>query len=50
MREDIPKKTIFPAYRRVAGVPYLQTYRPEYIDTRAALEIVEKALAGARKK
>lgn len=50
MREDIPKEHIPLAYRRVPGARYLQTYRPEYIDTVPALEVVEKALAGSRKK
>ncbi len=43
MREDIPKDDVAPRYRRVKGVAYLMTTRPEWIDMRPIYNLIRKA-------
>ena len=50
MREDIPKDDVFPPQRRGQGVEYLNTARPELMDTKPIVDLAEKALSEAKKK
>ena len=49
MREDIPKEKVNPRGRRVAGVKYLMTDKPEWMDMNPIYEVIKKALAEAKK-
>ena len=51
LREDIPKEVIPLAHRRVSGIGYTMISRAADIDgEKAALQLVNDALAGAKKK
>ncbi|MGH7811819.1 MAG: hypothetical protein ACREP5_16190, partial [Candidatus Binatia bacterium] len=50
LRMDIPKDMVRNEVRRVDGVKYLLVDKPEYIDMAPIYEIVEKALAQAKKR
>ena len=43
-REDVPKDHLPSAYRLAKGAKFFPAYRPEYIDTKAALKIIDEAL------
>jgi ABC-type Fe3+ transport system substrate-binding protein len=49
MREDIPKDKVSPRGRRVEGVKYLMTDRPEWMDMKPIYELIKKALAETKK-
>ena len=49
MREDIPKEKVSPRGRRVQGVKYLMTDRPEWMDMSPIYEVIKRALATAKK-
>jgi ABC-type Fe3+ transport system substrate-binding protein len=49
MREDIPKEKVSPRGRRVQGVKYLMTDRPEWMDMNPIYEVIKRALAEAKK-
>ena len=50
MREDIPKDKVLPKARRVEGVNYLVTDRPEWMDMKPIYSVIKKAREEARKK
>ncbi len=50
LRTDIPKEIVRSEVRRVEGVKYLLVDKPEYIDMAPIYEIVNKALAQAKKR
>lgn len=49
LREDIPKEEIAPARRRVKGVNYLLTSRAEWMDMKPIYDLIDEALAKAKK-
>jgi ABC-type Fe3+ transport system substrate-binding protein len=49
VREDVPKEDVPPAFRLAKGTKFFPAYRPEYIDTKPALKIIEDALRTAKK-
>lgn len=50
MREDISKEDVHFSQRRVKGVDYLFTARPEWMDMTAISQLAFKAWSGAKKK
>lgn len=50
MREDIPKKDVAPGKRRVRGVEFLMTTRPQWIDMTPIYSLVRNARGKIRKK
>ena len=50
LRTDIPKDMVRSEVRRVDGVKYILVDKPEYMDMTPIQDIVEKALAQAKKK
>jgi ABC-type Fe3+ transport system substrate-binding protein len=50
LRTDIPKDMVRSEVRRVDGVKYILVDKPEYMDMAPIQDIVEKALAQAKKK
>ncbi len=50
LRTDIPKDMVRSEVRRVDGVKYLLVDKPEYMDMAPIQDIVEKALAQAKKR
>lgn len=50
LRTDIPKDMIRSEVRRVEGIRYFLVDRPEYIDMTPIYDVVEKALAHAKKR
>jgi len=50
MREDISKEDVHFSQRRVKGVDYLFTARPEWMDMSAISELAFKAWSGSKKK
>jgi ABC-type uncharacterized transport system YnjBCD substrate-binding protein len=44
MREDLPRDHIPSAFRIGKGTKFFPAYRPEYIDTKAALRVIDEAL------
>lgn len=50
LRTDVPKDMVRSEVRRVDGVKYLLVDKPEYIDMTPIYDIVEKALAQAKKR
>ncbi len=50
MREDIPKKDVAPGKRRVKGVKFLMTTRPQWIDMTPIYKLVRKARGKIRRK
>jgi iron(III) transport system substrate-binding protein len=50
LRSDVPKDVVRSEVRRVDGVKYLLVDKPEYIDMAPIYDIVEKALAQAKKR
>jgi ABC-type glycerol-3-phosphate transport system substrate-binding protein len=49
VREDFPKDHVQAPFRLTKGAKFFPTYRPEYIDTKPVLKIIEEALRGAKK-
>jgi len=49
MREDIPKDVIPPSYRRVKGVKYIYSGRPEWLEMDAVTKLIKEAQQGAKK-
>lgn len=49
MRIDIPKDVISPEYRRVDGVKYLLSDRPEYMEMKPIYDVLDRALAEKKK-
>lgn len=49
MREDIPKEKVNPRGRRLRGIKYLMTDRPEWMDMSPIYDVIKKALAEAKK-
>jgi iron(III) transport system substrate-binding protein len=45
LREDVPKDHVPSAYRLVTGQKFLPAYRPEYVDIKPALKVIEEAVA-----
>jgi ABC-type Fe3+ transport system substrate-binding protein len=50
LRTDVPKDMVRSEVRRIDGVKYLLVDKPEYIDMAPIYQIVEKALAQAKKR
>ena len=50
LREDIPKDDVFPPQRRVQGIEYLITARPELMNMKPIIDVAEKALNQAKKR
>jgi ABC-type Fe3+ transport system substrate-binding protein len=50
LRTDIPKDMVRSEVRRVDGIKYILVDKPEYIDMAPIQDIVEKALAQAKKR
>jgi len=50
LRTDIPKDMVRSEVRRVDGVKYILVDKPEYMDMAPIQDIVEKALAQAKKR
>ncbi len=49
MREDIPKDVIPPAYRRLKGVKYIYSGRPEWLEMNAVAKLIKEAQKEAGK-
>jgi ABC-type Fe3+ transport system substrate-binding protein len=49
MREDIPKDIIPPSYRRVKGVKYIYSGRPEWLDMDAVTKLIKDVQKEAKK-
>ena len=49
MREDIPKDVIPPSFRRVKGVKYIYSGRPEWLEMDAVTKLIKEAQQGAKK-
>ena len=49
MRIDIPKDAIPPELRRLDGVKYMLSDRPEFMDLKPIYETLEKAMAEKKK-
>ena len=49
MREDISKDVIPPAYRRLKGVKYIYSGRPEWLDTGPVAKVIKDAQQAAKK-
>jgi iron(III) transport system substrate-binding protein len=49
MREDISKDIIPPAYRRINGVKYIYSGRPDWLDTAAVGKLIKEAQQEAKK-
>ena len=50
LRVDIPKETVPPGTRRMKGVSYLDTGKPEWIDMRPIHRIVNQAVQMKKQK
>jgi hypothetical protein len=50
LRTDIPKDMVRSELRRVEGVKYILVDKPQYMEMAPIQEIVEKALAQAKKR
>ncbi len=49
MREDISKDIIPPAYRRINGVKYIYSGRPDWLDTAEVAKLIKEAQQEAKK-
>ena len=49
MREDVSQDNIPPAFRFTKGTKFFPAYRPEYIDTKPALKVIEDAMRSVKK-
>ena len=49
MREDISKDIIPPAYRRINGVKYIYSGRPDWLDTTEVAKLIKEAQQEAKK-
>src|SRR5918995_2663981 len=49
MREDISKEIIPPAYRRIKGVRYIYSGRPDWLDTAEVAKLIKEAQREAKK-
>ena len=49
MREDISKDIIPPAYRRIKGVRYIYSGRPDWLDTAEVAKLIKEAQREAKK-
>jgi iron(III) transport system substrate-binding protein len=49
MREDISKDVIPPAYRRIKGVRYIYSGRPDWLDTAEVAKLIKEAQQEAKK-
>jgi iron(III) transport system substrate-binding protein len=49
MREDISKDVIPPAYRRINGVKYIYSGRPDWLDTAEVAKLIKEAQQEAKK-
>ncbi|HEY7168532.1 MAG TPA: extracellular solute-binding protein [Candidatus Binatia bacterium] len=49
MREDISKEVIPPAYRRVKGVKYIYSGRPEWLEMDAVTKVIKEAQKESKK-
>jgi iron(III) transport system substrate-binding protein len=49
MREDISKEIIPPAYRRINGVKYIYSGRPDWLDTTEVAKLIKEAQQEAKK-
>ena len=49
MREDISKEIIPPAYRRIKGVKYIYSGRPEWLEMDAVTKLIKEAQKEAKK-
>ena len=49
MREDISKDAIPPAYRRIKGVKYIYSGRPDWLDTAEVAKLIKEAQREAKK-
>ena len=50
MREDIPKDVIPAEFRRVKGAKYIYSGRPEWLDMKPVIKLVQEARQGGKKK
>ena len=49
MREDISMEVIPPTYRRVKGVKYIYSGRPEWLEMGPVTKVIQEAQQGAKK-
>ena len=49
MREDISKEIIPPAYRRIKGVKYIYSGRPEWLEMDAVTKLIREAQKETKK-